>query len=402
VRNILKKTLIVIAMTMSFVYTNAQMNFGEIYKKAIGSTVTVETDIGFGSGFFVRDSIIVTNYHVIDGAKNAVVQISGTDQLIEVLCVVAYDRNADLVLLKVDTKGVPLSIDTSIINIGDEVLAIGSPSGLSGTISNGILSAVRDLNGIAMLQFSASVSPGSSGGPLFNTYGKVIGVVVGAVEGNNLNLAIYVKHLADLIGDKTVFNCSKQSESSRVVACDMSLKKIQDNAKLTVQHLGNYISIIGDKQSSIDDRTNAKQYANDLFADAVYDPKYEDSTRSPKFQVSRMGKDRYGKEQVTVNAYPVKNYFVLLEKLPYNQVIIEWTDVVLLGDACIQGTDGITRCAFVVRQVFKGIIDGKLVYQDITDKIIEVIVKECSTRVNGEKVTQCCVKLGDIYVENTY
>jgi hypothetical protein len=182
----------------------------------------------------------------------------------------------------------------------------------------------------------------------------------------------------------------------------LSLHEIQENAKTAVQHLGSYISTIGNKDANIDDRINAKQFANDLFVDAVHDPKSENSTRSPRFQVSRIYKDRNGKERVSVNSYAVKNYFNRLEKLNYNQVIIEWTDIVPLGDACTPGPDGITRCVFVVRQVFKGIIDGKVVYQDITDKLIEVVVKECSIEVGKEKVTQCCVKLGDIYVESTY
>lgn len=391
-------TLILIAISTQLL---AQTDVADIYKKTINSTVTIETDKGFGSGFFIQKNIIVTNYHVIKGSKGAIVQIGNDDsKMIDVQCIVATDPANDLALLKLDYEGTPLTIESNKVEIGQEVVAIGSPSGLSGTATKGILSSVRDLAGVTVLQFSAAVSPGSSGSPLLNSEGNVVGIVAGAMDGNSLNIAIYVKHLNDLITAAGDMSCQKIEASEEESACDLSMEEIQDNAKLMIRHLGSYISVIGSPDANKIDKDNAIKYATELFAPSVYDPK-SDIYREPQFEVSGLRTNDNGTVSAIVKRYRVPVYFSRLSGLPYHQVVQEWTDIVPLGK-CATGPDGVTRCEFMVRQVFKGIIDNKVVYEDITDKRIEVIVGKCETTVNGETIEKCCLKLGDVYVEKTY
>jgi S1-C subfamily serine protease len=89
---------------------------------------------------------------------------------------------------------------TSEVGIGDRVVAIGAPLGLESTVSEGIVSAVRDFGTTHVIQTTASISPGSSGGPLLNEYGKVVGITAATLRnGQNLNLAISSRHVATLL-----------------------------------------------------------------------------------------------------------------------------------------------------------------------------------------------------------
>ena len=153
-------------------------------------------EFALGSGFLVSaDGKIVTNHHVIEGAHSAIAKLAN-GSFFPVTGVLAANADRDLVLLKVEGKGLPfLTLDsTAGLQVGDNVLAIGSQLGLEGTDSPGIVSAFRDEtpNG-RMIQTTAPVSHGNSGGPLLDMRGKVVGVISSGVspeEGQNLNFAI--------------------------------------------------------------------------------------------------------------------------------------------------------------------------------------------------------------------
>ncbi len=163
-----------------------------------------ETGAAFasGSGFFISaNGLAVTNYHVIDGASAA--KITMTDgSVYDVRGAYDYDVDRDLALLQVNCTGVPyLSAgDTSTIVGGAAVYAIGSPLGLSNTITQGIISNVnRVLYDHSYIQTSAAISHGSSGGPLINKYGQVIGIITATLEeGQNFNLATPYTYISTL------------------------------------------------------------------------------------------------------------------------------------------------------------------------------------------------------------
>ncbi len=147
-----------------------------------------------GSGFLVSaDGEIVTNHHVIKEAHSAVVKL-WNGAFFPVAGVLATDTDGDLAIIKVNGKNLPFLAlgDMDKLHVGDHVVAIGSPLGLEGTVSDGIVSAVRDVASKKWIQTTAPVSHGNSGGPLLDMSGKVVGVITWGVNlelGQNLNFA---------------------------------------------------------------------------------------------------------------------------------------------------------------------------------------------------------------------
>lgn len=180
----------------------------EIARTAEAATVTIHTldssgeSTGEGSGFFIRaDGVFVTNYHVVEDAEQLRVHVSSGATYEEVY-VLATDRERDLALLRIPVDDAPvlrLGSDTAAL-MGDPVYAMGNPLGMERSFSDGLLSAQRTIDGISYLQITAPISPGSSGGPVMNSQGEVIGVATGSMtSGQNLNLAVPVSYLRPLL-----------------------------------------------------------------------------------------------------------------------------------------------------------------------------------------------------------
>ncbi len=152
-----------------------------------------------GSGFFVQRDVVVTNFHVIEGASAGFAKLVGKRGTFEVSGVVSVDQLHDLALLKL--KGVnapPLGLEVAgQVAVGDVIFAAGNPLGLEGTFSQGIISGIRHVDADTFLQITAPISPGSSGGPILNSRGQVIGVATASfVGGQNLNFAIPASYVA--------------------------------------------------------------------------------------------------------------------------------------------------------------------------------------------------------------
>jgi len=176
----------------------------QIAERAVPSVVRIQVATGLGSGFVVSsDGRIVTNLHVIAGAKEATVVLADGRELRQVE-ILAADEALDLAVLKVPADKLPaLSLgDSSRVKVGQRVVAIGHPLGLSNTVSDGLVSGVRALSPqISVLQLSAPISPGSSGGPLIDEHGQVIGVSTLIInQGQNLNFGMPVNALKPLLG----------------------------------------------------------------------------------------------------------------------------------------------------------------------------------------------------------
>ena len=151
--------------------------------------------IATGSGVVAFDrDIILTNAHVVDNNYSLqVISENNTKYIVD--GILAYNKGKDIAILKLkDSKGLKPLTPSYKINVGNDVIAIGSPLGLKNTVSNGNLSGYFQEN-IEAYQHTAPISPGSSGGALLNKKGNLIGITYASVEGGqNINLAIPIKY----------------------------------------------------------------------------------------------------------------------------------------------------------------------------------------------------------------
>jgi hypothetical protein len=186
--------------------TPATLTPAEIAERSTNSIALIRVDGGLGSGFVVgEDGRVATNFHVIRGASEATV-VLGNGKEYEAVEVLAVDEEQDLAILRVEArklKPLPLG-DSAKIKPGERVVAIGHPLGLGATVSDGLVSGLREVTPTqSLVQISAPISQGSSGGPVFNDRGEVIGVSTLMVSsGQNLNFAVPVNALKALLSTK--------------------------------------------------------------------------------------------------------------------------------------------------------------------------------------------------------
>ena len=203
------------------------LSITEAFQKVAPAVVTVSTKgvatfngffqqevQGIGSGFIINeDGYILTNYHVIEGAKEVSVTLS--DNTTVSAKVVNYDANQDVAMLKITDENVKVPAvaelgDSNALQQGEEVIAIGTPlsADLSQTVTNGIVSAlnrnVETESGVVLnlIQTNASINPGNSGGPLVNTKGQVVGINTMKMSGENtegIGFAIPINDISDKI-----------------------------------------------------------------------------------------------------------------------------------------------------------------------------------------------------------
>lgn len=211
----------------------------EIAKKAFGSTVLLVMEdangqpLSLGSGFLVRDGEIASNLHVVEGAARGYAKLVGQKTKHDIQGITAVDPERDLVVLKISVSGSPvLSLGTSdAVQVGESVYAVGNPQGLEGTFSHGIVSSIRDVGTDKLLQITAPISPGSSGGPVLNSKAEVIGVSVATFRsGQNLNFAIpsnYLKTLLAKTGPAKPLAEAKPAKAQRSILADLGGRSVE-------------------------------------------------------------------------------------------------------------------------------------------------------------------------------
>ncbi|MGH9473658.1 MAG: S1C family serine protease [Terriglobales bacterium] len=186
------------------------MSIPALVRRARGAVVLVKgtssdgRTIYQGTGFLVRpDGVVVTNYHVIANDASAVVKLPN-GAFFQVKGVLAEDSRRDIAILKVQGTGLrTLDLGNSgDVQVGEEVVAIGNPLSLESTVSSGIISGLREDPSLGgrLLQITAPISHGSSGGPLFDLHGRVIGITTAYLSGGeSLNFAIPIDDLKPLL-----------------------------------------------------------------------------------------------------------------------------------------------------------------------------------------------------------
>ena len=159
--------------------------------------------LSLGSGFFVGAGQIASNLHVVEGAVRGYAKLVGQKTKHDLEGIVAVDPERDLVVLKIAVAGGPVLAlgNSDAVQVGESVYAVGNPQGLEGTFSQGVVSSIREVGADQLLQITAPISPGSSGGPVLNGKGEVVGVSVATFRGGqNLNFAIPSNYLKMLLG----------------------------------------------------------------------------------------------------------------------------------------------------------------------------------------------------------
>lgn len=172
----------------------ALMTTEEIAKEYTSAVMLVQSAKGTGTGFVVAsEGVVITNYHVIESGGQITAK-SHNGGLYNVTSVLSYNAALDIAALKIDAKNLDIVNldDSASVKPGSEVVVIGNPAGLESTVSEGIVSAKRTLPSYEeVIQITAPISPGSSGSPVFNKDGKVIGIATfKVVAGESLNFAV--------------------------------------------------------------------------------------------------------------------------------------------------------------------------------------------------------------------
>jgi len=206
--------LVLALLSASVASAHLQEGLPALVKKVKPAVVAIATydasgeALMTGSGFFLRPGQVVTNLHVIRGAVRAEIKtLDGKGKVFPVNGTLAIDEEGDLALLSVDTpteRPRSTELASELPDEGEPIFVIGNPLKLEGSVSDGIVSAVREVpNSYRIIQITAPISHGNSGSPVFNLKGQVLGVVtIKVTNGQNINLAIAAARVAQLAPGK--------------------------------------------------------------------------------------------------------------------------------------------------------------------------------------------------------
>lgn len=203
----IRTALVVSALILTAtVIVPAQTAPSDIYKKASPATVLIKTDKAGGSGFIVTASgVIATSLHILEGANKVAVKTQ-SGEIFDNVELLAKDDRKDIALLKITGFDLPV-VDlgnSNEISPGDRIVVIGNPLAtekLQTSITDGIISGIRDFGwGYKVIQLSAPISPGNSGGPVLSVNGKAIGIAAFKLTaGENLNFAVPINYVRGVL-----------------------------------------------------------------------------------------------------------------------------------------------------------------------------------------------------------
>jgi hypothetical protein len=184
----------------------AATSLEDLVGRALPAVVTIQTPAGRGSGFFISPDTILTNVHVVTTSPSVTVRRS--DGTTTTARVEMQSDTFDIAVLKVpnplaDQATIPMGSAVSA-RAGQEVIAIGTPLGfLQNTVTRGIVSGLRQVDGATLVQTDASINPGNSGGPLLDRNGVAIGIIKSGYEGRGLSFAVAIEHARALLSGQT-------------------------------------------------------------------------------------------------------------------------------------------------------------------------------------------------------
>ena len=280
---------LVAVLLLSLAYADASagqaLTLVQIAEQQSPTVVTITTEDGFGSGVIVEATgLIVTSLHVIQGSLSAEVRLSNGD-VYDDITVSAVDPRRDLALIRIRGFGLPSASfgNSELVRPGDSVILIGAPEGLEQTVSNGIVSALRDSgDGYRFIQTTAPASPGSSGSGMFSESGELIGIVTSQfTAGQNLNFAVPINYARGLLSSDNEMTLAdaaihypREEPASQTAATSSqpnSTSAYVEQLKAAVEASGvSYQSeASGVSYQSIDDDTWRIDYRDGTYLDAV-------------------------------------------------------------------------------------------------------------------------------------
>jgi tetratricopeptide (TPR) repeat protein len=231
--------------------TAAQETLPELVRRVKPSVVSIATydasgeAMMTGSGFFLNQGKVVTNLHVIrNAARIEIKTLDGKGRTYPAAGLLAIDEEGDLALLKVEMppeRSRAIELASALPDEGETIFVVGNPLKLEGSVSDGIVAAVREVPNVGrIIQITAPISHGNSGSPVFNMRGQVLGVVtVKVTNGQNINLAIAAARIGQLRGE-TVRPLTELSTKGKSDLSDSLYKTGLDSL-----WLGNYDNAVG-------------------------------------------------------------------------------------------------------------------------------------------------------------
>jgi S1-C subfamily serine protease len=263
-----------------------KMSDKDIYKAATPAVVRIESTmrggVAIGSGFIIdARGLVATNLHVVAGATKIVVHLHDGKTELPVTQVLGYSPTHDLAIVSIQSPQ-PLPVvklgNSDDIAVGEEVVAIGNPLGMFDyTISSGLISQKRPVpdTDLTLFQISVPISQGSSGGPLFNQFGEVIGLTTGIITaGQNINIAVPANYLKPLMQEPPT-TLAEFTEKTQALADAETPPKDDDNVTITRQIPALTDSVYdGCKKPDVDDIVKTISEAIELGA-----PLYNEGTR---------------------------------------------------------------------------------------------------------------------------
>ena len=207
---------------------------------ARNSVVSIRSNLGVGSGVILsEDGVIATSLHVLDGASEVVIESASGEEFHD-FGVVDFDHETDLLLIKINAENLPRAElgDSGRVRVGEEVFAIGAPRSLDQSVSKGIISAIRTLDGKDLLQVDAAMSPGSSGGGLFNQTGQLIGISTSVIPGESFSFVTPINQLRAMLSHNVKYT------SAEFLALSDGYEEADVNARTDNQDISHLLSAL--------------------------------------------------------------------------------------------------------------------------------------------------------------
>jgi S1-C subfamily serine protease len=236
----------------------------DVISRAMPAVVRVETPGGIGSGFFIAADTLLTNVHVVGTNSSVTIRKPDGKAVMARVDTTAPELDIAVVRVAIPDSGQPtLTLGSGVhARAGQEVITLGSPLGLQNTVTRGIVSAVREVGGLTLVQTDAAINPGNSGGPLIDRTGRVVGITTMGLRSSvaqGLSFAIAIEHAQALLAGKRTVDAHGTPISALNEA--MSGRKAPGEAEVArdaaARGFEQTIAALARRADALDDRWNS-------------------------------------------------------------------------------------------------------------------------------------------------